>query len=85
MSEILNNSEVFGAGLLFGVAFAWTQMLLQIKWESRQQRKRDDHARHVALVQAELDEVARRIREECIPINTIEDYDHAVEEHQRGY
>lgn len=66
MSQILDNPEVFGAGLLFGAAFTWTQMLLQIKWEQHQQRKRDDHARHVALVQAELDEVARRIREECV-------------------
>ena len=84
MSEILNNSEVFGAGLLFGAAFAWTQMLLQIKWEQHQQRKRDSHARHVALVQAELDEVARRIREECIPINSIDDYDNAVKDYRRG-
>jgi hypothetical protein len=66
MSEIFNNPEVFGAGLLFGAAFAWGQMLLHIKWEQRQQRRRDDHARHVALVQVELDEVARRIREECV-------------------
>ena len=66
MSQIFDNPEVFGAGLLFGAAFTWTQMLLQIKWEQHQQRKRDDHARHVALVQAELDEVARRIREECV-------------------
>tara|TARA_R100000808_G_scaffold2814_1_gene10633 strand:- start:15887 stop:16087 length:201 start_codon:yes stop_codon:yes gene_type:complete len=66
MSEIFNNPEVFGAGLLFGAAFAWGQMLLHIKWEQRQQRKRDDHARHVELLQAELDEVARRIREECV-------------------
>ncbi len=58
--------EIFGSGLLFGFAAAWTHMLLIIKWESRQQRKRDDHARHVALVQAELDEVARRIREEYV-------------------
>ena len=84
MSEILNNPEVFGAGLLFGAAFAWTQMLLHIKWEQRQQRKRDDHARHVALLQAELDEVARRIREECIPINSIDDYDNAVKDYRRG-
>ena len=84
MSEILNNSEVFGAGLLFGAAFAWTQMLLQIKWEQHQQRKRNSHARHVALVQAELDEVARRIREECIPINSIDDYDNAVKDYRRG-
>ena len=84
MSQILDNPEVFGAGLLFGAAFTWTQMLLQIKWEQHQQRKRDDHARHVALVQAELDEVARRIREECIPINTIEDYDNAVKDYRRG-
>ncbi len=66
MSEILNNPEVFGAGLLFGAALGWSHIMLQLKWEQRQQRKRDDHARHVALVQAELDEVARRIREECV-------------------
>lgn len=66
MSDIFRNPEVFGAGLLFGAAFTWTQMLLQIKWEQHQQRKSDSHARHVALVQAELDEVARRIREECV-------------------
>ena len=66
MSEIFNNPEVFGAGLLFGFAAAWTHMLLIIKWEQRQHRKRDNHARHVELLQAELDEVARRIREECV-------------------
>ncbi len=66
MSEIFNNPEVFGAGLLFGAAFAWTQIFLQVRWEQRQQRKRDSHARHVELLQAELDEVARRIREECV-------------------
>ena len=65
MSEILNNPEVFGSGLLFGAALAWSHIMLQLKWEQRQHRKRDDHTRHVALVQAELDEVARRIREEC--------------------
>lgn len=65
MTEVFNNPEVFGAGLLFGFATAWSHMLLQLRWEQRQQRKRDDHARHVALVQSELDEVARRIKEEC--------------------
>lgn len=66
MSEILNNSEVFGAGLLFGAALAWSHIMLHLKWEQRQQRKRDDHARHVALVQTELDEVALKIREEFV-------------------
>ena len=64
MSEIFNNPEVFGAGLLFGFATAWSHMLLQLKWEQRQQRKRDDHARHVAMVQRELDGIAQQIREE---------------------
>ena len=57
---------IFGSGVLFGFAAAWSHILLQLKFEQRQQRKRDDHARHVAMVQAELDEVARRIREECV-------------------
>jgi hypothetical protein len=58
--------EIFGSGVLIGFATAWTHMLLQLKFEQRQQRKRDDHTRHVVMVQAELDEVARRIREECV-------------------
>jgi hypothetical protein len=58
--------EIFGSGVLIGFAAAWTHLLLQLKFEQRQQRKRDDHTRHVEMVQAELDEVARRIREECV-------------------
>ena len=76
--------EIFGSGVLIGFAAAWTHLLLQLKFEQRQQRKRDDHARHVVMVQAELDEVARRIREECIPINNIDDYDNAVKDYRHG-
>jgi len=76
--------EIFGSGVLIGFATAWTHLLLQLKFEQRQQRKRDDHTRHVVMVQAELDEVARRIREECIPINSIDDYDNAVKDYRHG-
>ncbi len=58
--------EIFGSGVLFGFAAAWSHMLLTIEWEKHKRRKADDHARTVELVQAQLDLAAQRIREECV-------------------
>ena len=59
-------SEVFASGILFGFAAAWSHMLLILKWEEHKRRKREDEAVYVRRVQAELDQVAQRIRDEYV-------------------
>ena len=54
------------AYLMFGFAAAWSHMLLILKWEEHKRRKREDEAVYVRRVQAELDQVAQRIRDEYV-------------------
>tara|TARA_R110002020_G_scaffold318652_1_gene534289 strand:+ start:770 stop:1015 length:246 start_codon:yes stop_codon:yes gene_type:complete len=61
-----NMTEVFASGVLLGFAAVSTPILIILEWEKHKLRKAKDHQRHVALVQAELDEVARKIREEFV-------------------